>query len=156
MCAYVRVVTQEGGLGLPYEGTILKPNIEVFNHFHRCDRKVISTNFRQQSRPSRKHKFQIVENRPADGERGKQFNSFYFRTTRRWNTLPCKVVDAETVNAFKNNLDEEWEAAPSKYASNEWANRRNNLQIVWDSKYIIITSSATFIRSFWSFSYKNE
>lgn len=93
--------------------------IEVFNHIHRYDRKVISTNFRQQSRPSRKHKFQIVENRPADGERGKQFNSFYFRTTRRWNTLPCKVVDAETVNAFKNNLDEEWEAAPSKYASNE-------------------------------------
>ena len=34
---------------------------------------MLSSNFRQQSRPSRKHNFQLVKNRPADGVRGKQF-----------------------------------------------------------------------------------
>ena len=63
--------------------------------------------------------FQLVENRPTDGERGKQFNSFYFRTNRRWNNLPSKVVNAETVNAFKNQLDEEWKDVPSKYTFGE-------------------------------------
>ena len=91
--------------------------IEVYNHIHRYDRNVISSNFRQQTRPSRKHKFQLVENRPVDGVRGNQFNAFYFRTNRRWNDLPSKVVDAETVNTFKNHLDKEWEATPLKYAS---------------------------------------
>jgi hypothetical protein len=93
--------------------------IEVYNHIHRYDRNVISSNFRQQSRPSRKHKFQLVENRPVDGVRGKQFNSFYYRTNRRWNNLSNKVVDAETVNTFKNNLDAEWETTPSKYTFDE-------------------------------------
>ena len=93
--------------------------IEVYNHIHRYDRNVISANFRQQSRPSRKHEFQLVENRPTDGVRGKQFNSFYYRTNRRWNNLTSKVVQAETVSAFKNQLDEEWKDVPSKYRFGE-------------------------------------
>ena len=93
--------------------------IEVYNHIHRYDRNVISANFRQQSRPSRKHEFQLVVNRPTDGERGKQFNSFYYRTNRRWNNLTSKVVQAETVSAFKNQLDEEWKDVPSKYRFGE-------------------------------------
>ena len=68
-------------------------------------RNDISPNFRQQFCPSRKHKFQLVENRPIDGKRGRQFNSFYFRTNRRWNNLPSKVFQAETVNAHKNRLE---------------------------------------------------
>ena len=121
----------DGLKDLPYEERLLKLGlptlefrrergdmIEVYNHIHRYDRKVISPNFRQQFRPSRKHEFQLVENRPTDGERGRQFNSFYFRINRRWNNLPSKVVRAETVNAFKNQLDKEWKHAPT-HANNE-------------------------------------
>ena len=90
--------------------------IEVFNHIHRYDKNVISPNFRQQSRPSRKHSFQLVENVPADGVRGRQFNSFYYRTNRRWNNLSRQVVDSVSINSFKNQLDEEWKDVLSKYA----------------------------------------
>ena len=93
--------------------------IEVYNHIHRYERNVLSSNFRQQSRPSRKHNFQLVENRPADGVRGKQYNSFYFRTNRRWNDLPTKVVDVSNVNVFKNRLDKEWGALSSKESEQE-------------------------------------
>ena len=32
-------------------------------------------------------------------------NSFYFRTTSRWNKLPADVVTAQTLNSFKNRFD---------------------------------------------------
>ena len=63
---------------------------------------------RRQLRPSRKHNFQLVENVPADGVRGKQHNAFYFRTNRRWNELPPNVANAKTINEFKNELDDAW------------------------------------------------
>ena len=133
MFKYIRATKLVDGLkDLPYEERLQKLGlptlefrrergdmIEVYNHIHRYDRNVISANFRQQSRPSRKHDFQIVENRPTDGVRGKQFNSFYYRTNRRWNNLTSKVVQAETVSAFKNQLDEEWKDVPSKYRFGE-------------------------------------
>ena len=91
--------------------------IEAFNHIHRYDKDAISPKFRQQNRPSRKHQFQVIENRPYDGERGNQNNSFYYRFNRRWNDLPSDVVDAESINDFKNRLDEAWKAIPLKYAT---------------------------------------
>ena len=82
--------------------------IEIFKHIHTYDERIISSNFRRQLRPSRKHNFQLVENVPADGVRGKQHNAFYFRTNRRWNELPPNVANAKTINEFKNELDDAW------------------------------------------------
>ena len=82
--------------------------IEIYKHIHNYDEQIISSNFRRQLRPSRRHDFQLVENIPADGVRGKQHILFYFRNNRRWNELPANVVNAETINQFKNRLDEAW------------------------------------------------
>ena len=89
--------------------------IEIFKHIHTYEKNIISTNFRRRLRVSRKHNFQLVENVPSDGTRGSQYNSFYFRTNRRWNDLPKKVVDEKTMNDFKNELDEAWKDRPIKY-----------------------------------------
>ena len=91
--------------------------IEAFNHIHRYDKDAISPKFCQRNRPSRKHNFQVIEHRSTDGERGHQFNSFYYRFNRTWNNLPSEVVDAESVDSFKNQLDKHWEDAPLKYAT---------------------------------------
>ena len=89
--------------------------IEVYKHIKIYDERIISSNFRRQQRPSRKHDFQLVENVPADGVRGKQHNAFYFRTNRQWNDLPATVVNAETVDQFKNRLDKAWEGRSTSY-----------------------------------------
>ena len=75
---------------------------------HTYDKDVISKNFRRNTRISRKHNYQLVENKPSDGVRGRQYNSFYFRNNRKWNNLPKKVVDAATLDDFKQELDEAW------------------------------------------------
>ena len=91
--------------------------IEAYNHVHRYDQNAISPKFHLQNRPSRSHQFQVIENRPSDGDRGNQTNSFYYRFNRKWNDLPREVVDTESIDVFKNRLDEECEAVPMKYAT---------------------------------------
>ena len=80
--------------------------IEVFKHFHKYDRSIISQSFQPRERSSRKHNFQLHERIPIDGVRGVHHNSFYNRTARQWNDLPSHVVDATSVDMFKNRLDE--------------------------------------------------
>ena len=80
--------------------------IEVFKHFHKYDRSIISESFQPRERPSRKHNFQLHEKKPIDGVRGVHYNSFYNRTARQWNDLPSHVVDATSVDMFKNRFDE--------------------------------------------------
>ena len=46
--------------------------------------------------------------------RGLQANSCY-RTTRIWNELPKKVVNAKNINAFKSLLDEVWKDKATIY-----------------------------------------
>jgi hypothetical protein len=40
---------------------------------------------------------------------------FTNRVTTSWNSLPQSVVDAPSVNAFKNRLDKHWESLPTLY-----------------------------------------
>ena len=68
--------------------------IEVFKHIHSYDALTISSKFRQNTRPSRQHKYQLTMTSPNDGERGPQRNSFYYRTVNTWNNLPKSVVEA--------------------------------------------------------------
>ena len=55
--------------------------IELFKGFNSYDRPSLSNSFLQSTRPSRKHKYQLISKIPKDGTRGIQTNSFYYRTT---------------------------------------------------------------------------
>ena len=87
--------------------------IQVWRHFRTYDQSTLSPNFRP-TRANRKHRYQLTWNRPKDGTKGIQANSFYFRVAKTWNNLPVKVVEAETVDSFKARLDEAWTNNPSK------------------------------------------
>jgi len=82
--------------------------IEMWKHFHTYDRAAVSPNFQPLERPSRHHPYQLFQKRPQDGTYGVQTNSFYFRVVPVWNKLPKEVVSAETINTFKNRLDNHW------------------------------------------------
>ena len=89
--------------------------IEVYKHFHFYDQNCIPPTFKRNTRPSRKHNFQLCLPKVLDGERGVHRNSFYSRIVTIWNELPKAVVDADSLNAFKNRLDEHWMNHPLKY-----------------------------------------
>ena len=89
--------------------------IEVFKHFHVYDRSTITDTFSPRERVTRRHKFQLREYVPSDGSKGAQHNSFYYRSFRTWNDLPANVVNAATVNEFKNRLDAVWQNHPMKF-----------------------------------------
>ena len=89
--------------------------IELYKHFHKYDRAIISKSFQQKERMTRRHKYQLHERRANDGERGVQRNSFYFRSPHLWNKLPLKVIESENIDTFKNRIDELWKEHPTKY-----------------------------------------
>ena len=90
--------------------------IEVFKHLQVYDPVLLPQHcFLQSSHASRKHNFQIVHQRPLDGTKGVHQNSFYIRTIKTWNNLPANVVNAKTLNQFKNKLDRAWAGKPNKY-----------------------------------------
>ena len=87
--------------------------IEVWKHYHVYDPKVIAPTF-QRARTRRKM-YQIQRLRPGDGVRGAQSCSFYYLAPVAWNNLPASVVESETINIFKNRLDNHWEDHPLRY-----------------------------------------
>ena len=89
--------------------------IELWKHFHSYDNITLPLKFQRNSRISRKHGFQLIWNKPKDGIRGIQTNSFYFRTVKTWNNLPRVVVDANNLNIFKTQLDKAWTNNPIKF-----------------------------------------
>ena len=84
--------------------------IEVYKHFNSYDNQALSPSFQPRDRTTRGNTLKLTERAPKDGCRGLQTNSFYHRTTRTWNELPDHVVRAETIDTFKNRLDQHWEA----------------------------------------------
>jgi len=82
--------------------------IELFKHHHSYDEQILSPLFRKRIKPSRHHDFQLERNFAVDGFRGAEHNSFYFRATKIWNELPKDVVDADSLDTFKNRLDAHW------------------------------------------------
>ena len=88
--------------------------IQLWNHFHVYDNVTLSCHFQRQ-RANRRHDYQLVWNRPMDGIRGVQANSFYYRTINTWNHLPKNVVNAKTINSFKCQLDNAWANKAMKY-----------------------------------------
>ena len=92
--------------------------IETYKHFHTYDRSILPPSFCPRNRPSRSHKYQLQPIRPLDGERGVHKNSFYCRIVDIWNSLPRHVVEAPTMNTFKNRLDVYWKDLPLKFKYN--------------------------------------
>ena len=74
----------------------------------------MSPHFKSNPRNNRKHRHQIIWNRPKDGTRGIQANSFYFRVALTWNDRPQNVVEAENIDIFKARLDDAWMNHPTK------------------------------------------
>ena len=95
--------------------------IEVWKHFNVYDPETLSPNFKRNVRNIRSHHHsqQLTLNRPRDGKRGVQANSFYFRAAEEWNGLSEAVVQAEEINKFKNELDESWNHHPLKFTMEE-------------------------------------
>ena len=89
--------------------------IETYKHFHNYDSSILPPSFCPRDRPSRSHNFQLQPIKPLDGKRGVHTNSFYCRVVDLWNSLPSTVVDAPTLNTFKNRLDDHWKDLPLKY-----------------------------------------
>ena len=89
--------------------------IETYKHFHKYDPNILPPSYKPRNRPSRSHKYQIQPIRPRDGERGLHRNSFYCRIADIWNRLPAAVVDAPTIDTFKNRLDTHWKDLPLKF-----------------------------------------
>ena len=87
----------------------LNDMVEIYKFFHIYDKLTIPDVFQPQSRPSRKHNYQLVSRVPRDGARGPQTNSFYFRTIRTWNDLPSNIVESTSVPMFKLSLERAWE-----------------------------------------------
>ena len=81
--------------------------IEMYKHFSKYDKDIVAESFQPKERVNRRHRFQIHERVAEDGVRGVQNNSFYYRIAKVWNNLPSTVVEAPSVDAFKNRLDKE-------------------------------------------------
>lgn len=88
--------------------------IEVYKHATTYDKAAVSP-MPFLDRPSRKHRYQLRRIDPGDGVRGKRRNSFYYRTPALWNNLPREVAEAETVNSFKEKLDEHWQEDHNRF-----------------------------------------
>ena len=84
--------------------------IEVYRYFNRLDNDCTSNSFRLRTRLTH-----IISRKVKDGVRGLQQNSFYRRVTKLWNELPGNVVNAPSINRFKNELDRFWDDHPSKF-----------------------------------------
>ena len=56
---------------------------------------------------TRGHSYKLLKDRARLDVRGKFFSQ---RVVNCWNSLPATVVDAESVNSFKNRLDNFWKA----------------------------------------------
>jgi ribonuclease P/MRP protein subunit RPP40 len=89
--------------------------IELWKHFHTYDKASLSNRLQPHNRESRIHDYQLVWNKPKDGIRGLQANSFYFRTIKTWNNLPKDVVNAKDIDNFKRLLDVAWTNNTMKY-----------------------------------------
>ena len=91
--------------------------IEVWKHFNIYTPGTIPSVFKRVNRPIRatRHPLQLYPAVAKDGITGVQQNSFYYKITETWNSLSTDVVQADSLNSFKNKLDESWKNHPEKY-----------------------------------------
>ena len=92
--------------------------IELYKLFHRCydqhASKTIMESLRSNTprQSSRNHPFTIYK---VPCTKAVRRSSFKCRVTDQWNNLPAYVVEAPSVNAFKNRLDNLWKCEDIMY-----------------------------------------
>ena len=94
---------------------LMSDMVEVYKHIHVYDPLTIPNKLIRKTRPSRKHNYELQPNFAADGHRGPQTKSLYYRCITIWNSLPREVVNANSVKAFKDSLKKAWANHPLRY-----------------------------------------
>lgn len=108
---------------LPYSGRLKRLNLPTLVYRrHRGDMietfKILHGIYENQCFPqlprvsysaTRGHNFKLFKNRSAKSVRQ---HFFTLRIVDTWNSLPYEVVNAPTVNVFKNRLDRHWKNQP--------------------------------------------
>ena len=92
---------------------------QVRKQFNSFDRATLSPSFRPITRVTRKYPFQLTRNRPKDGARAVQSNSFYYRIASSWNELDQNVAEAPTINSFIARIDAAWIDKANKFTITE-------------------------------------
>jgi hypothetical protein len=87
--------------------------IETYKIIHGLYDASVSPQLARPPRPSRGHKHKLFLERTQNLELRRHF--FKNRIVKIWNDLPEDVVDAPSLNAFKNRLDKEWKSHPMKF-----------------------------------------
>lgn len=86
--------------------------IQVYRIINHIDRLDIEKYFTVNMRPTRHNPISLIK--PRAQTSNKQY-SFSHRVVNLWNSLPAKVVISDSINSFKNNLEEEWRTKMWKY-----------------------------------------
>ena len=93
--------------------------IETFKIIKQYYDPNVSPNFTLANNNLRGHEFKLYKLRANHIYRK---NYFTFRIINTWNSLPADVVNAPSINAFKNRLDNLWLNHPAKY----------NFEAIWN------------------------
>ena len=73
------------------------------------------TTINPEGKRTRGHSKKIIKQR---GKLNTRLNFFSFRVVNQWNDLPEEVINAKSLNAFKNRLDNFWKNKSNKYDPN--------------------------------------
>ena len=90
-------------MGLKQLRKMVRKMYKIMNNLVRIDRNALFT-LPTQSR-TRGHRLKIVKNIAIKKPREQ---SFVQHVTNDWNALPSNVVETESLNSFKNKLDDYW------------------------------------------------
>ena len=74
-------------------------------HFRVYEHSILANSFQPRDRSSRQHPYQLHTPESYDGKQGPQTNSYYHGVVKTCNELPNEIVEAKSVNDFKNKLD---------------------------------------------------
>ena len=86
--------------------------LQVYRIIHKIDKIPFEMFFSYNTRDTRGHKYKLDKPRANTALRQ---NSFSHRVIDTWNKLPQKVVEAPSINAFKNALEKAWKDDEIKY-----------------------------------------
>ena len=87
--------------------------IETYKLIHEIYDPDISLKFTRSNQATRGHNLKLFHERTNRLEIRR--NSFRIRIPSIWNDLPAAVVNAPSLNTFKNRLDKHWRNHPIKY-----------------------------------------
>ncbi len=100
--------------------------IEVYKILHEIYDSDATLNLPRSTGPTRGHDYKLFQQRSAKDIRKHYFTN---RVVKVWNSLPDDVVNAPSVNTFKNRLDKFWENQPMKFDYEEPYMIGTNLKI---------------------------